>query len=124
MKDERKVAPQMAVALISLRQVLPDGAREIWILVRGGCALIDQAALFEFAKRQVTRGDGVTFIGHFVGFAFNEHPPIPWRALVDGTLSANVRRAVTCDSVVPTWMIPERVDRIDVFQKPRARLRR
>ena len=48
MKDERKVAPQMAVALISLRQALPDGAREIWILVRIAGAFVDLATPLEF----------------------------------------------------------------------------
>src|SRR6266513_249227 len=54
--------------LVVLRQLFPDQAREIWVLVHGAGALVDQAALLEFAKRQSTRGDGVTFIKHFVGF--------------------------------------------------------
>src|SRR5205814_5281328 len=48
--------------LVALRQLFPDQAREIWVLVHGAGALVNQAALLEFAKRQSTRGDGVTFI--------------------------------------------------------------
>ena len=40
--------------LVALRQLFPDQAREIWVLVHGAGALVDQAALLEFAKRQST----------------------------------------------------------------------
>src|SRR5437667_892749 len=75
--------------LLALRQLFPDQPREIWVLVHGAGALVDQAALLEFAKRQSTRGDGVTFIKHFVGFPINQHSPIPWRALARRTLGTD-----------------------------------
>ena len=57
--------------LVALRQLFPDQAREIWVLVHGAGALVDQAALLEFAKRQSTRGDEVTLVEQLVAFTIN-----------------------------------------------------
>src|SRR5206468_7533756 len=108
--------------LLVARQLFPDQAREIWVLVHGAGALVDQAALLEFAKRQSTRGDGVTFIKHFVGFPINEHTPIPWRAMARRTLGTDVCGAIRRDGVIPARMIVEHVKGVYVFQKPHARL--
>src|SRR5204862_6806694 len=72
--------------------------------------------------KKATCSNVVTLIKHFVRFAIQEQSPIPWHALVDGPLCANVSRAVACDGVVPTRVISQNVDRVHVFEKPGARL--
>ena len=91
--------------LVSMRQTFSDSTREIWILVGSAGALVNQATLFEFCKRETTGSDGVTFIKHFVSFPIKEHSPIPRDALVDGALRANIGRAVVGQGVVPARVV-------------------
>src|SRR5437764_13007576 len=96
--------------------------REIWILVRSAGALVNQATLLELRERQATCSNVVTFIKHFIRFAIKEQSPIPWHALVDGALCANVSRAVACEGVVPPWLSMQTVERTQVLLEPRPRL--
>lgn len=45
-----------------LNHAFADQAREIRVFVRGAGALVDQAALFEFAEGQSNGGDGMTVL--------------------------------------------------------------
>ena len=56
--------------LVALRQLFPDQAREIWILVRCTGTLVDPATLLEFAERKAG-GDEVTLVEQLVAFTIN-----------------------------------------------------
>ena len=85
---------------------------------------INQAALFEFSKGKTSSGDRMTPVKHLIGFAIEDYSPIPRRAFVDGALRANIGSAVAREGIVPTRMIPQAVNGVQVFQKTFARLSR
>src|SRR4029077_14852254 len=65
----------------------------------------------------------MALIHQFVSFPIEQNPPIPWHALIAWMLCADARCAVGGDCVIPTRCVPQGVERLDVFQKPFARLR-
>src|SRR5262252_9270507 len=83
--------------------------------------LVDQTAFLKLSKRQSTGGNGVVLIKHFVCLTVKKNSPIPWDALLNVTLRANGRRAVTCNRVVPARMLVHKVERVYIFAKSFAR---
>jgi len=67
--------------------------------------------------------DGLALIHEFVGLAVDQQTPVPRRALRRRMLAADPGGAVGGDRVIPARRVAELVDRADVFEKPRARLR-
>src|ERR1700757_2298767 len=110
--------------LIARGQTFPNDAREIRVLVCGASTFVDQAAPFQFGEGQSAGGDGVILIKHFVGFSVKENAPSPWSTEFNRALSANACGAIACNSVVPTRIFMQGVDRGYVFAKSLARLRR
>src|SRR5215472_5653917 len=108
--------------LVLLGQPFPDCAREIRVLIRSAGAFVDQAALFEFGKRQTACGDGMVLIKHFVRLTIKENAPIPGFPELNCTLCANACGAVACNGVVPTRILVQDVESTYVFAKSLLRL--
>src|SRR6266487_6819772 len=64
----------------------------------------------------------MTLIHQFVAFAVEQDAPIPRHALPGWMLRADARSAVSGDGVVPARLVPQRVERMDVFKKTFARV--
>src|SRR5213595_4145131 len=65
----------------------------------------------------------MAFVQKFVAFAIEQDAPIPRQPLVGWMLGADARSAVGGDGVIPARLVPESVERMDVFKETFARVR-
>src|SRR6266700_1827410 len=65
----------------------------------------------------------VALIQQFVAFAVEQDAPIPRQALVGWMLGTDARSAVGGDGVIPARLVPQSVERMDVFKETFARVR-
>src|SRR5213595_1045805 len=65
----------------------------------------------------------MAFIQQFVAFAIEQDAPIPRQALVGWMLGADAGSAVGGDGVIPARLVPQSVERMDIFKETFARVR-